>query len=270
MLYRLKLSYKGTNYIGWQIQEKQGRTIQGELMKALGKICKLSGEELGQIKIIGSGRTDTGVHSFGQVARIEIPLKIDPRSLRSALNSNLDFDIRILEAHDCDESFHPLRDSKSKEYWYVFANLDNAPPHARELMSNFPFEIDVELMKKGAKLFEGTHDFCNYFCTGTEVSTTVRTIYECELVHHKSSGLWNFYVPDYYVLRIKGNGFLKQMVRLIMGALWNLGRGKITLSQLEESLRQPIPKKLGMTAPPQGLYQMYVEYPSLSQGIDKN
>lgn len=270
MLYRLKLSYKGTNYIGWQIQEKQGRTIQGELMKALGKICKLSGEELGRIKIIGSGRTDTGVHAFAQVARIDIPLVIDPRSLRSALNSHLEFDIRILEAHACDESFHPLRDAKSKEYWYVFANLDNAPPHARELMSNFPFPIDLELMNRGAKLFAGTHDFCNYFCTGTEVSSTVRTIFECEIVTHESTGLWNFYVPRYHVLRVRGNGFLKQMVRLIMGTLWNLGRGKITLEQLEESLQKPIPKKLGMTAPPQGLYLIQVDYPSLGQGIDKN
>lgn len=270
MFYRLKISYKGTNYIGWQIQENQGRTIQGELQKALAKICKLTGEEIGQIKIIGSGRTDTGVHAFAQVARISIPLKIDPRSLRSALNSFLDFDIRILEAHDCDESFHPLRDAKCKEYWYVFANLDNAPPHARELMSNFPFHLDLELMQKGAKLFEGTHDFCNYYCTGTEVSSTVRTIFECELVTHQSTGLWNFYVPEYYVLRIKGNGFLKQMVRVIMGTLWNLGRGKISLSELEESLQKAIPKKLGNTAPPQGLYLMYVDYPCLSLGIDKN
>lgn len=241
--------------MGFQVQSI-GRTIQGELNQAL-KILSKSDE----VKSIGSGRTDAGVHAHGQVVRIEIPVDIPPASLIRAINSHLPFDIRVIEAAYCTLDFHPIFSASSKEYNYVFSNKKSISPFAHDLITLFPFELDIELMKKGCQLFCGQHDFINFQCTGTDVDSTIRKIFSCELVHHRSSGHWGHVIDEYYVFRIVGNGFLKQMVRLAMGAIWNLGRGKITLENLEESLKGgPLLKRLGATAPPQGLYLIEVHY----------
>jgi tRNA pseudouridine38-40 synthase len=156
--------------------------------------------------------------------------------------------------------FHPIFSAKSKEYNYVFTNRDSISPFAHDLVTLFPYDLDFELMKKGCKVFEGEHDFINFQCTGTDVETTVRKILSCELIYHKGSGHFGHMLEDYIVFRIVGNGFLKQMVRLMMGALWSLGRGKITLEELKNSLNSPLKQRLGATAPPQGLYLMEVHY----------
>ena len=253
-IYRITLQYKGTKYLGFQIQSK-GQTIQGELNNAL-KILSKSEE----IKSIGSGRTDTGVHAFAQVVRIEIPVDIPEENLVRAINSHLPQDIRITSAARCTRDFHPIFSANSKEYNYVFSNKQSISPFAHELITLFPFDLDIEKMKSGCKIFCGEHDFVNFQCTGTEVETTVRHIFTCELVHHRSNGHWGHMLNEYYVLRIVGSGFLKQMVRLMMGALWSLGRGKITLEDLEKSLKTPQTNRLGATAPPQGLYLVEVHY----------
>jgi tRNA pseudouridine38-40 synthase len=253
-IYKLTLQYKGTQYLGFQIQSK-GQTIQGELNKAL-KILSHSEE----IKSIGSGRTDSGVHAFAQVVRIEIPVDIPEESLARALNSHLPYDIRVIEAVRSTKDFHPIFSANSKEYNYVFSNEQAISPFGHDLVTLFPFGLDIEMMRKGCSLFCGEHDFVNFQCTGTDIEGTVRQIFTCELVHHKSNGHWSHILKEYYVLRIVGSGFLKQMVRLMMGALWNLGRGKITLEDLEKSLRIPMSKRLGATAPPQGLYLVEVHY----------
>lgn len=252
--YRLTLQYKGTRYLGFQVQT-EGQTIQGELNNALKILSKSE-----SVKSIGSGRTDSGVHAFGQVVRIEIPVDIPAESLVRAVNSHLPPDIRVTQAERCTRDFHPIFSANSKEYNYVFSNQQSISPFAHELVTLFPFELDIEMMKKGCALFCGEHDFINFQCTGTEVETTVRQIFSCELVAHHSNGHWSHLLTDYYVFRVVGSGFLKQMVRLMMGALWNLGRGKITLEDLSKSLVIPRPKRLGATAPPQGLYLLEVHY----------
>ena len=115
-------------------------------------------------------------------------------------------------------------------------------------------------MKKGCRIFCGEHDFINYQCVGTEVDSTVRKILSCELVSLDSTGHWKNFTGEYYVFKVIGNGFLKQMVRLLMGALVSLGKGKITLEDLEKSLKMPLKNRLGATAPPQGLYLKEVHY----------
>lgn len=253
-IYKLTLQYKGTQYLGFQVQGT-GSTIQGELNNAL-KILSKSED----IKTIGSGRTDTGVHAFAQIVRIEIPVDIPEVSLMRAINSHLPADIRVTKAVRANEDFHPIFSAKSKEYNYVFTNEQSISPFAHELVTIFPFELDIEMMKKGCALFCGEHDFINFQCTGTEVATTVRQIFSCDITHHISTGHWGAVINDYYVFKVVGNGFLKQMVRLMMGALWNLGRGKITLEDLEKSLKIHDAKRLGATAPPQGLYLKEVHY----------
>jgi tRNA pseudouridine38-40 synthase len=257
-IYKLEVQYKGTKYLGFQIQSV-GQTIQGEINNVL-KIISKSDE----VKSIGSGRTDSGVHALGQIVRIEIPLDIPENNLLRAMNSHLPHDIRIISVNYCTNEFHPIFSANSKEYNYVFSNAQSISPFAHELVTLFPLELDLELMKKGCEILCGEHDFLNFQCTGTEVETTVRKILSCELIHCQSNGLWGDMLSDYYILKIVGNGFLKQMVRLVMGALWSLGRGKISLIDLENALKpkdgKPLQRRLGPTAPPQGLYLKEVHY----------
>ncbi len=253
-IYKLILQYKGSRYSGFQIQVKD-LTIQGELNNALKILSKTD-----EIKSIGSGRTDAGVHALGQVVRIEIPVNIPVAGLVKGINSHLPHDIRVIHAEKVDEKFHPIYSAHSKEYNYVFSTKEMITPFADELVTHFPFELDIELMRRGCAIFCGEHDFINFQCTGTDVETSVRKILGCELLHFKGEGHFRHLLEDYYVLRVVGNGFLKQMVRLMMGALWSLGRGKITLEELEKSLKVPAPRRLGATAPPQGLYLKEVHY----------
>lgn len=253
-IYKIIVQYKGTQYLGFQIQAV-GQTIQGEINNALKILSKSD-----SVKSIGSGRTDAGVHAIAQVMRIEIPVDIPAESLVRAINSHLPNDIRVTQAERCTKDFHPIFSAISKEYNYVFSNDQSISPFAHDLVTIFPFEVDIELMREGCKIFCGEHDFINYQCTGTDIETTVRQILSCELIHHHSTGHWNNVLNDYYVFKVVGNGFLKQMVRLMVGALWNLGRGKITLEDLKKSLIIPSSKRLGATAPPQGLYLVEVHY----------
>jgi tRNA pseudouridine38-40 synthase len=252
--YKLTLQYRGTAYQGFQIQSEGTKTIQGELNRVLKEMTKSN-----EVKSIGSGRTDSGVHALGQIVRICIPLVIREDSLVKALNANLPPDIRVIKAELCDESFHPIFSAKSKEYNYVFS-CDRGTPFTTDLLTHFPYELDIDRMNKACKMFLGEHDFINFQCQGTEVATTVRRIMECEVLSLESDGHWSHLAGKYYVIRVVGNGFLKQMVRLMVGALWNIARGKIDESDLHKALNGPITKRLGATAPPQGLYLKVVHY----------
>lgn len=252
--YKLIIEYDGTNYHGFQIQPTE-KTIQGELNNALSILVKTD-----QVKSIGSGRTDAGVHAFNQVVRIEIPLEINPNNLVKAINTKLPPDIRVKEASACSENFHPIFSAKSKEYNYVFATKEINSVFGRNQMAHFDYEFDFQLMQKACKAFEGTYDFKNYQCTGTDIESTIRTITLCEVVKYDSAGHWTNSLGDYYVIRVVGNGFLKQMVRLMVGAIWNASRNKIQISDIHNSLLHPTDKRLGAVAPAQGLYLMKVDY----------
>jgi tRNA pseudouridine38-40 synthase len=251
--YRLILQYKGTRYLGWQVQpESAGLTVQGELNKALQVVSKAA------VQSMGAGRTDAGVHALGQVAKVGIALAIDPENLVKALNVKLPDDIRVIHAEVSDYEFIPTVHAKSKEYHYRFTGNRMFTAFQNDLITNHPFDLNIDLMLEACRLLEGDHDFQNYFCEGTEVSHTIRTIYQCD-IQHIEQGSWEM-LPAHYVFKIVGNGFLKQMVRLLMGALWNVGRGKITLDQFKNSLSVPCSHRLGPVAPPQGLYMVRVNY----------
>lgn len=252
--YKLKVEYKGTHYQGFQVQPNFP-TIQGELNQALKIITKSD-----EVKTIGSGRTDAGVHAFAQIVRAEINLEINPNNLVKAINTKLPADIRVLAAEVCDEKFHPIYSAKSKEYNYVFTTKDIPSVFAHELMANFDFEFDEDLMRKACTKFIGSYNFENYQCVGTDIESTTREIYSCELLKFEGEGHWKNYADSYYVIRVVGNGFLKQMVRLMVGAIWNAGRGKIGLDLIEKSLSEKMEKRLGAVAPPEGLYLVEVHY----------
>lgn len=251
--YRLVLQYKGTNYLGWQVQPaSSGRTIQGELNQALETISKAKAHSL------GSGRTDAGVHALGQVVKVGIELTIEPDKLIKALNGNLPPDIRVIHAEPSDYEFFPTAHAKSKEYHYRFTNLRMPSALQNDFIANHSFQLDFMVMREACKLLIGEHDFTNYFCEGTDVASTVRTIFECEILEVEQ-GQWEM-LPKHYVFRVVGNGFLKQMVRLLMGAIWNVGRGKISLEEFAKSLNSQRRDRLGPVAPPQGLYLVCVNY----------
>jgi len=249
--YKVSTEYRGQNFFGWQIQTRE-KTIQGEINQALAKLCKSK-----DLKTLGSSRTDAGVHAKDQVFKASLPVDIPLKGLVDGLNSLLPRDIKILKACRSDANFHPLRDAKWKRYSYLFTS-DSTSPFSWDLIAKAPGALDINLMREGAKLFLGTHDFANFRCTGTDVPTTIREILEIELKKESSTGPWGEF--SYYSLEIKGRGFLKQMARLIMGSLWNLGRGKITTEQLKDAIEMKTQGKVGPVAPPQGLYLKEIQF----------
>ncbi|MBL6989380.1 MAG: tRNA pseudouridine(38-40) synthase TruA [Bacteriovoracaceae bacterium] len=255
--FKIKLAYKGTNYCGWQIQAQGEKTIQGALNSALASISKCN---ISQVSTLASGRTDSGVHSLGQIVKVTTPLEISKEALLRALNSHLDSDIRVLEVEAASENFHPIRDSLWKEYIYVFSNLKQSAPFCSDMIHNHPSTIDIELMHEASKQFVGHHDFSNFYCVGSDVLTYERTIYECDLTFKQSDGFWQAVTPSYYNFRVRGNGFLKQMVRLMMGTLWAIGKGHVPISKLQQSLSGLDTGKLGDVAPACGLYLSKVKY----------
>lgn len=250
--YQLKISYDGHSYYGWQIQPNV-KTVQGELNRALEEITKSS------VKTIGAGRTDTGVHALGQIVKIECDLEISPEALIKALNSLLPKDIRVLECSLSTKDFLPTSHAKQKTYHYLFSNQKEVNPFALNYLSNISYELDFDLVREACKLFVGTHDFSDFKCTGSEVSSNIREIYKCEITGPHLDTL-NGIFPPYYKLEICGNGFLKQMVRLIVGALWNVGRKKTSLQEIELALKTPQDKRLGIVADACGLYKSEVDY----------
>lgn len=253
--YKLNLQYKGTGYCGWQIQDSD-KTIQGELNRALSILSKTD-----DVKSIGSGRTDAGVHAISQIVKIEIPVSIPADSLTSAINSHLPLDIRVKSAEVCGHDFHPIFSAKAKTYKYVFTTNSLLSPFASDFVVQVHHEFDFDKMKRALEILKGSHDFLNFSTKGTEVKTTVREIFDCHLDFQSNIGLWSDFCPEYYVLSFRGEGFLKQMVRLLVGALWSIGRGKVSLNDFENALKGgPINQRLGAVAPPQGLYLYSVEY----------
>ncbi len=252
--YRLIIQYKGTRYLGWQVQPSHyGETIQGRINDALRIVSKTS-----DIKSLGAGRTDAGVHALGQVVKISIPLNISPRNLIPALNVNLPDDIRVIEADISDESFIPTVNALSKEYQYKFTANRMFNALQNDFIANYPFDLDIEIMREACKILIGRHNFLNFYTEGTEVSSTVREILHCEIEKIENPG-WEMF-PPYYNFKIVGTGFLKQMVRLLVGAIWNIGRGKVSLEHLKLALGSEKMNRLGPVAPPQGLYLVRVNY----------
>jgi tRNA pseudouridine38-40 synthase len=181
--YQLTIQYKGTRYLGWQVQaEDAGLTVQGELNKALTIISKAKAQSM------GSGRTDAGVHALGQVVKVSIELAIAPENLLKALNGNLPEDIRVIAAQESNFDFMPTVHAISKEYQYRFTCNRQATALQNDLIVNHPFDLDLDLMRQACKILVGEHDFMNYFCQGTDVSSTVRTIFECEIWLFKADG----------------------------------------------------------------------------------
>jgi tRNA pseudouridine38-40 synthase len=246
------IQFDGHEYLGWQIQKDMGPTIQEVFNNALKKVYKEN------LKTIGSGRTDTGVHSLQHHVSFKPPFDIPLDRITKALNTHLPDSVRAISCKTVDDSFRPTNDALGKEYHYFFSNLETQPPMIRNYMTNITYNLDFEEMKNACKLFIGKHDFNTFHCVGSDPSSTIRTISKCEILiaPEAMSGA----VPVHYVIKVAGNGFLKQMVRLIVGSIWAVGRGKLELSEISKALSEGPKKHLSPVAPPEGLFKFSVEY----------
>ena len=244
--YCLTLQYQGTFFSGWQIQP-QRRTVQGELNRALQKLSSSK-----EVSSLASGRTDAGVHALGQIVRISIPHSLPPQSLKKAINSHLPQDISVVEVLPCPDAFHPILHVKKKLYHYHFT-FEPPPPPLRPLIAWCKHPLSLPLLEKGCALVSGRHDFQNFFTTGNPTPSTVRTL-ACSLDFIPADSFWSTFHKGGFLLAFEGHGFLKNMIRLLVGTLWSLGRRKITLNDLEEALKTPLTNRLGPMAAPHGLY----------------
>ena len=241
---KLLIEYDGTNYQGWQVQPK-GPTLQGILEEKLGI---LTGEA---IQLFGSGRTDSGVHALGQVAHFKTKSPMDIRSMQRALNSLLPPDMVIQKIEEVDEDFHARRHSKSKVYEYRILNRNLRSAFQRGFVWHIPQKIEFQEMEKATRWLIGEHDFSSFRSTGSPTQTTVRRVIRAEWKKGRK-GLIRF--------EIEANGFLKQMVRSIVGTLVEVGKGKIKGEDLQGILDSKDRKKAGPTAPAHGLFLKEVKY----------
>lgn len=242
---KLVVAYEGTNYCGWQIQPS-GITIEEVLNKAL---SELLGEN---IKVTGASRTDSGVHSLGNVAVFDTDTRIPPEKICYALNQRLPEDIVVQSSCEVAPDFHPRHCYSEKTYEYRILNRKIPIPTLRRDTYFYYRNLDVEKMKRAAAYLVGTHDFKSFCSIHTAVEDTVRTILSCEV--EKSP-------QDIITIRVTGIGFLYNMVRIIAGTLISVGIGEHEPEEIEKILEAKDRSAAGPTAPAHGLTMIGIEYP---------
>lgn len=241
---RLIISYDGTNYVGWQVQPN-GVSVQALLEKAL---FELTGE---QIRMEGSGRTDSGVHAKAQVAHFDTEARMAADKFAIAMNMHLPPDIRVLFSEECDPTFHARFSAKRKVYSYSVQLGPHADVFLRTTSLHLHYMPDVESMQKAAAAVIGTHDFNAFKCADSSMENTVRTITRSE---------WNRN-GNLLVYTVEGNGFLYNMVRILVGTMLEIGSGKRPVSDMENAIETGSRTSAGATAPARGLRLERVIYP---------
>lgn len=241
---RLIIAYDGTHYCGWQIQPN-GLTVEEVLNRNL---SKLTGEE---IHVIGASRTDSGVHALGNVAVFDTDSPIPGDRMAYALNQRMPEDIVIVRSEEVPADWHPrYRDVVTKTYEYHIYNAQVQNPLRRRYAAFVSFPLDVDKMREGAGYLVGEHDFASFCNIRTNVENTVRTVDRIEIEQDGCE----------IVIRVVGNGFLYNMVRIIAGTLIRVGRGFYTPERVGEILEAKVRTEAGVTAPPQGLVLVNIDY----------
>ncbi len=241
---RMIVQYEGTNYVGWQTQPN-GISIQETLEK---EAAKLSGE---RISIQGSGRTDSGVHAYAQVAHFDTESKIPPDKWAFALNAGLPGDIRVLYSDEATPDFHARFGVEKKHYRYALQTGAHAEVFARNTSLHVHHRLDLTLMQNAAAQLVGTHDFMAFKSVGTELKSTVRSIYVSSWKQEKNMLYYD----------ICGSGFMYNMVRILVGTMLEIGGGLRGENSIAKALESKEREDAGATAPPHGLMLMRVEYP---------
>ncbi len=244
----LRVSYDGTAYHGWQALPNTV-TVEGVLNE---KLTELTGEPT---EVTGASRTDAGVHALGNVAVFDTDSTIPPERFSYALNTLLPDDISITESFEVPPDFHPRKTETIKTYEYTILNTEFPVPARRNYSWHVKNELDIDKMRAAASLLIGPHDFKGFCSSKTQVENTVRIIYSISVLKE----------GEEIKIRVKGNGFLYNMVRIIAGTLAAAGgSGRVvTTDDIEKALRTGDRRLAGKTAPPQGLCLVEIEYPEL-------
>ena len=240
---KLTIEYDGTMYHGWQVQ-KNAITVQQKVTEAIYHLTKE------HVNLIGSSRTDEGVHAYGQVANFITNSTIPQERFAHALNTFLPPDIVVVKSEGVPLKFHARYDTKGKKYRYIIYNRRIKSALWKDRAYHVRNEINVDIMKEAAKFLVGTYDFSSFRASGSSTKTSIRTIHEISV---EKSG-------DLITIDVSGNGFLYNMVRIIAGTLVEMGIRNVHPSKMADIINAKDRKKAGKTAPPQGLYLMEVYY----------
>ncbi len=243
----IRISYDGSNYFGWQ-RQNEFISVQQKVEEALSALLKQN------ISIRGSSRTDTGVHAMAQGAVFEADTTIPMDKFPYAVNSFLPNDIVVWSAVEVNENFHPQYSVTDKTYEYKIQNSKFRNPKLYNYTDFVRYDLDIELMKKACGYFIGEYDFKAFCARGAQSKTTVRTIYD--LTVNKKNDIIN--------IKVRGNGFLYNMVRIIVGTLVEVGRGKIKPEQIQDIIFSKDRARAGKTMSPNGLTLMEVNYGNYS------
>lgn len=249
MNYKLLIQYDGTDFHGWQVQESD-RTIQGELERVIGML------EDAKVSVIGSGRTDAGVHAEGQVANVFVRRTFTPEKLASAINGNLWRDIRIMKAEKAPDEFHARFSAKQKTYLYRIVNAPVMSPFWRRFAHHEHRPLDIASMTRCSRLLLGEHDWTAFASAQSDGDSRVRTVYDFTIEsrwdRRASANILEF--------QITANGFLRYMVRSIIGTLIEVGRGEKDSDTIQTAIVTGDRSLAGKTAPPLGLTLLKVDY----------
>jgi len=245
--FKITLAYDGTGFVGWQ-RQASGTSIQGLLEDAL---SDLDGRP---VTVVGAGRTDAGVHALGQVAAFSLDREIGAEVLVRAVNARLPPAVRIVAAAEAPAGFHPRFSACAKTYRYRIWNGEAISPFERHYAWHVTGDLDVERMAGAARLVEGRHDFAVFQASGSETQTTDREVFSSRLGRVS---------PELIQYEIRGDGFLRHMVRTIVGTLVEIGRARRPVMWIDDVLASRDRARAGVTAPAAGLFLTRVDYPGL-------
>ena len=241
--FKLIVAYDGTNYNGFA-KQPNATTIQGTLDVAIAKIVQH------EVRTLGAGRTDRGVHAFAQCCVFDSDTKIPADRLAKAINSQLPADISVKSVEEVSEDFHPRFGAKRKTYRYQILNAKIRDPFLYKYALLYPYELDVERMQEAANEMIGEHNFACFCAAGSTVKDTVRIIYSIDV---KKEG-------DLVSIDVCGNGFLYNMVRIIIGTLLDVNENKMTKDSIKTIIESKKRELAGPTVPPQGLTMLNIVY----------
>lgn len=239
----LKIRYDGTDFVGWQVQPN-GRSVQSEVERA---IKAVTGED---VRVTASGRTDSGVHAAGQVANFITYAKIPPEKFAAALNAILPADVKIIKSGVVSEDFNARFSAKRKTYVYNVYRSETENPLKERYATRVYEKLDLDRMRAAADILEGTHDFRCFLSSGSSVKSTIRTVYSIKIIKRGAD----------FKFSVTGNGFLYNMVRIMVGTLVAVGAGKLSLDDVRNGLNGGFRDKMGKTMPAKGLMLLKVDY----------
>ena len=241
--YKLTIAYDGSRFLGWEHQPGR-ETVQGKLESVLQRLC-------GQpVDLIGAGRTDAGVHARAMVASVRMDVGESPEEIRDYLNRYLPDAIAVREVKEAGERFHARYNALGKTYRYTCFDGPEKPVFDRKYVTMLNFSPDVEKMREAAAILVGEHDFRSFCGDSHMKKSTVRLVDTIEIQRRKDRVIFTFH----------GTGFLRNMVRILVGTLLEVGRGKLSAEDVAEILEAKDREKAGPTAPPEGLCLMKVDY----------